>query len=110
MSLTVIACLVRRSVSYFRIEATGSRRSNSKLRLPMQRREPGTRVQSIPSLDEVYFSENLPPITKADALASGEPRMLQQMGIADLPERLRVVQTRTYQFKKTAPAPKTNPF
>ena len=104
----------------------------------MQRREPGTRVQSIPTLDwrrsyrdagvpgqaqtrsarpgswlcldEVYFSENLPPVTKADALASGERRMLQQMGIADLPERLQVVQTRTYQSRKTAPVPKTNPF
>jgi hypothetical protein len=26
----------------------------------MQRREPGTRVQSIPSLEEVYFNKNLP--------------------------------------------------
>jgi AAA domain len=67
-------------------------------------------VQSIPTLDEVYSSENLPPIAKADAVASGERRMLQQMGIADLPERLQVVQTRTYQSRKTAPAPKTNPF
>ena len=100
----------QRKLSVFRVEATGSRRSKSKLRLPMQRREPGTHVQSIPSLGEVYSSENLPPITKADALASGERRMLQQMGIADLPERLQVVQTRTYQSRKTAPAPKTNPF
>ena len=92
----------QRMVSVFRVEATGSRRSKSKLRLPMQRREPLTRVQSIPSLDEVYFSENLPPVTKADALASGERRMLQQMGIANLPERLQVVQTRTYQSRKTA--------
>ena len=84
-------------------------RSKSKLRLPMQRREPGTRVQSIPSLDEVYFSENLPPITKADALAPGERRMLQQMGITNLPERLQVVQTRTYQSRKATPAPKKNP-
>ena len=75
----------------------------------MQRREPGTRVQSIPSLDEVYFSENLPPVTKADALASGERRMLQQMGIANLPERFQVVQTRTYQFRKQHPEPKKNP-
>lgn len=99
----------QRKLSVFRVEATGSRRSKSKLRLPMQRREPGTRVQSIPSLDEVYSSENLPPITKADALASGERRMLQQMGIADLPQRLQVVQTRTYQSRKTAPAPKKIP-
>jgi hypothetical protein len=63
-------------------------------------------VQSIPSLDEVYSSENLPPITKADALAAGERRMPQQMRIADLPERLQVVQTRTYQSKRTLPAPK----
>jgi hypothetical protein len=76
----------------------------------MQRREPGTRVQSIPSLDELYFSENLPPITKADALAPAERRMLQQMGIADPPERVQVVQTRTYQSRKTATASKTNPF
>ena len=96
-------------LSVFRVEATGSRRSKSKLRLPMQRREPGTRVQSIPSLDEAYFSENLPPVTKADALASGERRMLQQMGIANLPERLQVVQTRTYQSRKTAHEPKKNP-
>jgi len=72
----------------------------------MQRREPGTRVQSISSLDEVYWSENLPPITKADALASGERRVLQQMRIADLPERLQVVQTRSYQSRKTPPVPK----
>ena len=96
-------------IPVFRVEATVSRRSKSKLRLPMQRREPGTRVQSIPSLDEVYFSENLPPVTKADALASGERRMLQQMGIAHLPERLQVVQTRTYQSKKQHPEPKKNP-
>jgi len=100
----------QRKLSVFRVEATGNRRAKSKLRLPMQRRESGTRVQSIPSLDEVYCSENLPPIAKADALARGERRMLQQMGIADLPERLQVVQTRTYQSRKTAPAPKTNPF
>ena len=99
----------QRKLSVFRVEATGSRRSKSKLRLPMQRREPGTRVQSIPSLDEVYFSENLPPITEADALAPGERRILQQMGIADLPERLQVVQTRTYQSRKATPAPKKNP-
>jgi transposase len=99
----------QRKLSVFRVEATGNRHSKSKLRLPMQRREPGTRVQSIPPLDEVYFSENLPPITKADALAPGERRMLQQMGIANLPERLQVVQTRTYQSKKTAPEPKKNP-
>ena len=92
----------QRKLSVFRVEATRSRRSKSKLRLPMQRREPGIRVQSIPSLDEVYFSENLPPVTKTDALASGERRMLQQMGIANLPERLQVVQTRTYQSRKTA--------
>ena len=59
------------------------------------------------SLDEVYLSENLPPITQADALAGGETRMLQRMGIADLPQRLQVVQTRTYQSSKTAPAHKT---
>jgi transposase len=97
----------QRKLSAFRVEATGSRRPKSKLRLPMQRREPGTRVQSIPSLDEVYLSENLPPITKAQALAAGERRMLQQIGIADLPERLQIVQTRTYQSRKTTPAPKT---
>jgi hypothetical protein len=97
----------QRKLSAFRIEATGSRRPKAKLRLPMQRREPGTRVQSIPSLDEVYRSENLPPMTKADALPSAEKRMLQQMGIADLPQRLQVVQTRTYQSRKTAPLPKT---
>ena len=97
----------QRKLSIFRIKATGSRRPKSKLRLPMQRREPGTRVQSIPSLDEVYLSEKLPPITKAEALPSGERRMLQRMGIADLPQSLQVVQTRTYQSKKTAPAPKT---
>jgi hypothetical protein len=96
----------QRKLSAFRVEATGSRRPKSKLRLPMQRREPGTRVQSIPSLDEVYWSENLPPITKADALASGERRVLQQMRIADLPERLQVVQRRTYQSRKTPPVPK----
>jgi hypothetical protein len=73
----------------------------------MQRREPGIRVQSIPSLDEVYVSENLPPITKAQALPSGERRMLQRMEIADLPQRLQVVQTRTYQTRNAAPAPKT---
>jgi transposase len=92
----------QRKLSAFRVEATGSRRPKSKLRLPMQRREPGTRVQSIPSLDEVYLSENLPPITKADALPAGETRMLQRMGIADLPQRLQVVQTRTYRSRKTA--------
>src|SRR5262245_5206850 len=97
----------QRKLSAFRIEATGSRRPKSKLRLPMQRREPGTRVQSIPSLDEVYRSENLPPIIKPDVLPSGEKRMLQQMGLADLPQRLQVVQTRTYQSRKTAPVPKT---
>jgi transposase len=97
----------QRKLSAFRVEATGSRRPKSKLRLPMQRREQGTRVQSIPSLDEVYLSENLPPITQADALAGGETRMLQRMGIADLPQRLQVVQTRTYQSSKTAPAHKT---
>jgi hypothetical protein len=75
--------------------------------IPMQRREPGIRVQSIPSLDEVYLSENLPPITKAEALPSGERRMLQRMEIADLPQRLQVVRTRTYQARKAAPAPKT---
>jgi transposase len=96
----------QRKLSAFRVEATGSRRPKSKLRLPMQRREPGTRMQSIPSLDEVYWSENLPPITKADALASGERRVLQQMRIADLPERLQVVQTRSYQSRKTPPVPK----
>jgi hypothetical protein len=57
--------------------------------------EPGCKASS---LDEVYSSENLPPITKANALASGERRVLQQMGIAELPERLQVVQTRTYQY------------
>lgn len=97
----------QRKLSAFRVEATGSRRPKSKLRLPMQRREPGTRVQSIPTLDEVYLSENLPPIPKAEALPSGERRMLQRMRIADLPRRLQVVQTRTYQSRKTAPAPKT---
>jgi transposase len=80
----------QRKLSAFRVEATGSRRPKSKLRLPMQRREPGTRVQSIPSLDEVYLSENLPPITQADALAAAETRMLQRMAIADLPQRLQV--------------------
>lgn len=90
----------QRKLSAFRVEATGSRRSKSKLRLPMQQREPGTRVQSTPTLDEVYRSENLPPITKADALPCGEGRMLQQMGIADLPQRLQVVRTRTYRSKK----------
>jgi hypothetical protein len=94
----------QRKLSAFRVEATGSRRPKSKLRLPMQRREPGTRVQSIPSLDEVYLSENLPPITKA--LTAGERHMLQRMKIADLPQTLQVVQTRTYQSRKTAPAPK----
>jgi transposase len=97
----------QRKLSAFRVEATGSRRPKSKLRLPMQRREPGIRVQSIPSLDEVYVSENLPPITKAQALPSGERRMLQRMEIADLPQRLQVVQTRTYQTRNAAPAPKT---
>ena len=97
----------QRKLSAFRVEASGSRRPKSKLRLPMQRREPGTRVQSIPTLDEVYLSENLPPITKAETLPSGERRMLQRMRIADLPRRLQVVQTRTYQSRKTAPAPET---
>jgi transposase len=99
----------QRKLSALRVEATGSRRSKSKLRLPMQRREQGTRVQSIPSLDEVYGSENLPPITKTDALPSGERRMLEQMGIADLPARIQVVQTRAYQSRKTTPTPKANP-
>jgi hypothetical protein len=67
----------QRKLSTFRVEATCGRRPKSKLRLPMQRREPGTRVQSIPSLEEVYRSENLPPITKGDALPRGEERMLQ---------------------------------
>jgi transposase len=98
----------QRKLSALRVEATGSPRSKSKLRLPMQRRAPGTRVQSIPSLDEVYCSENLPPITKADALPCGERRMLEQMAIAGLPERIQVVQTRTYQSRKTTPTPKTN--
>jgi hypothetical protein len=31
------------------------------------------------------------------------------MGIADIPEGFEVVQTQTYQFRKTAPAPKKNP-
>ncbi|MBV8968449.1 MAG: IS110 family transposase [Verrucomicrobia bacterium] len=99
----------QRKLSAFRCAATGSRRPKSKLRLPMQRREPGIRVQSIPSLDEVYWSENLPSITHADALPSGERRALQQMGIADLPERLQVVQTRSYRSKKfcSDPAKKT---
>jgi len=92
----------QRKLSAFRIEATGNRRPKSRLRLPMQRRQPGTRVQSIPPLDEVYQSENLPPITKADALPAAERRMLQRMGIADLPETLQVVQTRTYRSRKTA--------
>jgi transposase len=91
----------QRKLSAFRVEATGSRRPKSKLRLPMQRREPGTRVQSIPSLDEVYWSENLPPIAKADALPCGEERMLRQMGIDHLPQRLQTVQTRTYRSRKT---------
>src|SRR6516164_8239632 len=108
MSLTVTACLLQRSAS--------SRRSASKqpavagpnpsFDLPMQRREPETRVQSIPSLDEVYRSENLPPITKAEALPRGEQRMLQQMGIDHLPQRLQTVQTRTYRSTKTAHAQK----
>ena len=38
----------QRKLSAFRVEATGSRRPKSKLRLAMQRREPGTRVQTIP--------------------------------------------------------------
>jgi len=96
----------QRKLSAFRVEATGSRRPKSKLRLPMQRREPETRVQSIPSLDEVYRSENLPPITKAEALPRGEQRMLQQMGIDHLPQRLQTVQTRTYRSTKTAHAQK----
>ena len=91
----------QRKLSAFRVEATGSRRPKSKLRLPMQRREPGTRVQSIPSLDEVYRSENLPPIIKADALPRGEQRMLEQLGIDHLPQKLQIVQTRTYRSKKT---------
>jgi transposase len=97
----------QRELSAFRVEATGSHRPKSKLRLPIQRREPGTRLRSIPALDEVYLNDNLPPITKADALPSAEKRMLKQMGIADLPQRLQVVQTRTYQSRKGAPLPKT---
>ncbi|MBV9671505.1 MAG: hypothetical protein JO076_01595 [Verrucomicrobia bacterium] len=90
----------QRKLSALRVEATGNRRSKSKLRLPIQRREQGTRVQSSPSLDEVYRSENLPPIAKLDALPSAESRMLKQMGIADLPERIQVIQTRSYQSRK----------
>jgi hypothetical protein len=41
--------------------------------------EPGTRVHSIPSLDEVYISEDPPLVTKADAFDSGERRTLQQL-------------------------------
>ena len=74
----------------------------------MQSREPGTRVDSIPSLNEVYHSENLPPIVKADALQSAERRMLEQMEIADLPERIQVVQMRTRKCKKHAPKPNPN--
>jgi hypothetical protein len=88
--------------------ATGRRRPKSKVRLPMQRREPGTRVQSIPTLDEVYRSENLPPITKADALPRGEQRMLQQMAIDHLPQRLQIIQTRTYRSRKTVHPQKEN--
>ena len=96
----------QRKLSALRMEATGSRRSKSKVRLPVQRREQGTRVQSIPSLDEVYCSENLPPITKTDALPAGERRMLEQTGLADLPERIQVVQTRTNRCTKRTPTPK----
>jgi hypothetical protein len=49
-------------------------------------------------------------ITEAGALASGKRGMLQQMGIANLPERLQVVQTRTYQSRKTALNPRTRSF
>jgi transposase len=98
----------QRKLSAFRVAATGSRRSKSKHRLPMQSREPGTRIDSIPSLNEVYHRENLPPIVKADALQSAERRMLEQMGIADFPERIQVVQMRTRKCKKHAPKPNPN--
>jgi transposase len=90
----------QRKLSALRVEATGLSRPKSKLRQPMQRREPGTRVQSIPSLNEVYCSENLPPITDAATLGAGEHRMLKQMGIANLPARVQTIQTRTYRCKK----------
>lgn len=90
----------QRKLSALRVEATGLSRPKSKLRQPMQRREPGTRVQSIPSLNEVYCSENLPPVTDAATLGAGEHRMLKQMGIANLPARVQTIQTRTYRCKK----------
>jgi transposase len=90
----------QRKLSALRVEATGLSRPKSKLRQPMQRREPGTRVQSIPSLNEVYCSENLPPITDAATLGAGEHRMLKQMGIANLPARVQTIQTRTYRCKR----------
>src|SRR6516165_8621510 len=48
----------QRKLSAFRVEATGSRRPKSKLRLPMQRREAGTRLQSIAVDDGSEQTEN----------------------------------------------------
>jgi transposase len=45
----------QRKLSAFRVEATGCRRSKSKVRLPVQRREQNTRVQSIPSLRSLSY-------------------------------------------------------
>ena len=67
----------------------------------MQRGEERTRLQSIPSLEEVYSSENLPLIIKADALPSGERRVLEQMAIADLPARIKVAQDAHLSTQKT---------
>jgi transposase len=89
----------QRKLAALRIQGSNQRRPKGKARLPVERREPGVRVLSIPALNEVYQSEDLLPVPSVEDLAPGERRSLKQMGIAHLPAELQKVGNRTYRSK-----------
>lgn len=70
-----------------RVAATGKRRRRGSLKGSKRSETYGTgrRTRYIPSLDEVYAKESLPPVPKA---SPGETRMMREAGVEEIVEQL----------------------